>query len=225
MAVISKGEKGSWVLLNVTFFFAGSLNPNVTIYEKLFLKEFGTLTLIWPQCQRTLNTVWLLKCCPRTHPPCSQGCFESIHPQGGWLQLHSVCAHKGHFCSLHHPLQGLLNISLSPVFMDAGKTKEVSVELHPHPLRVHSRCALVWGLSACSRRVWATWQRSHVQSWHQNCTQKHWRQERTSRCFNCLYIPSPNMCTRHGEILWYETSALCHSLSVLDEICRSNVKY
>lgn len=145
--------------------------------------------------------------------------FWKHSPTGRVASATLHLCHNGHFCSLHHPLQGLLNISLSPVFMDAGKTKEVSVELHPHPLRVHSRCAL----GSC--RVWATWQRSHVQSWHQNCTQKHWRQERTSRCFNHLYIPSPNMCTRHSEIPWYETSALCHSLSVLDEICRSNLKY
>lgn len=56
MIVISKGEKGSWILLNTTF-FASLLNPNVTIYENLLLKEFGTLTLIWPQCQRTLDNL------------------------------------------------------------------------------------------------------------------------------------------------------------------------
>lgn len=160
MAVISKGEKGSWILLNTTF-FASLLDPNITIYEKFLLKEFGTLTLVWPQCQRTLDNLWLQKYCPRTHPPCSQGCgcFESIHPQRGWnwLQLHSIYAYKGHFWGLLHTSRPAQYFSFTCFHGSWEDQRGLCVG---GSLLSHEAQQFCFGLrSEClfTLRVWATW--------------------------------------------------------------------
>lgn len=155
MAVISKGGKGSWILLNMTF-LATSLNSNITIYEKLLLEEFGTLTLIWSQSQRTLDNLWLLKYCPRTHPPCSQGCgcWESIHPQRGctWLQLHSIYAYKV-VCSAHFKACSVFLFHLFPWIM--GRPKRSLCRCIP-ALSGSTADVLRSGVCVCSHGVWAT---------------------------------------------------------------------
>lgn len=228
MAVVSKGEKGSWILLNVAFFFQLAQSQRHHLWEA-FAKRVWHIDTHLATMPEDLGHPVTAEILPKDTFSLLPGlwCFGSIHPQRRvwlasatlnlciqgpllWFAPHtSRLAQYFSFTCFHGCWEDRRGL--------CGGASPPSQEAQQECFGLRSECLFTQSLSHMAKVT-----RAILAS---NCTQKHWRQERTFRCFNHLYIPSPNMCTRHSEILWYETSALCHNLSVLEEICRSNPKY